>query len=89
MSENKVSLSVQQSSWIKTAQSKINPQRLQQLTEDLTAIHSPTGAERQASEFMVEYMRSVGMDASFRKCLQLGIIIVCFGGLLQLGITIV
>ena len=71
MSEDKVSLSDQQSGWIKAAQSKINPQRLQQLTEDLTAIHSPTGAERQASEFMVEYMRSVGMDASYQAVNEL------------------
>ena len=71
MSTNKVSLSDQQSGWIKTAQSKINPQRLQQLTEDLTAIHSPTGGEREASEFMVEYMRNVGMDASYQAVNEL------------------
>ena len=62
----KLEFSKQQRSWFDTACANINPQRLQQIIQDLTAIHSPTGAERQASEFMVDYMLSVGIDAHYQ-----------------------
>ncbi len=58
--------STQQQSWYDTACAKINQKRLQSLIFDLTGIHSPTGAERAASEFLVDYLRGVGIDAEYQ-----------------------
>lgn len=62
----KVEFNSAQRAWYDSARAQIKPKRLHQMIEDLTAIHSPTGAEREASEFMVEYMRSVGIEAYYQ-----------------------
>ncbi len=46
------------------ARARINPKRLQQLLFDLTNIHSPSGAAREASEFMQGYLANMGMTTS-------------------------
>ena len=56
----------QQQSWYEQACSKIDQNRLKQLIVDLTARHSPTGAERAASEFMVDYMNAAGIAAKYQ-----------------------
>ena len=61
-----VPLSAQQRSWYDTARGKINQERLTQVILDLTNIHSPTGDEREASQFMVDYLNSVGIDAHYQ-----------------------
>jgi acetylornithine deacetylase/succinyl-diaminopimelate desuccinylase-like protein len=59
-------LSDVQSRWFDAARARINPERLKRLTRELTGIHSPTGAERQAGQFLVQYLRSVGLDAQYQ-----------------------
>jgi acetylornithine deacetylase/succinyl-diaminopimelate desuccinylase-like protein len=56
----------QQQSWYEQACDKIDQDRLKQLIVDLTARHSPTGAERAASEFMVDYMNAAGIEAKYQ-----------------------
>lgn len=45
---------------------KIDAGRLKQLVFDLTDIHSPTGNERQASEYLVAYMGRAGFKAHYQ-----------------------
>ena len=52
-----VALSAEQEKWYAQACERLNPARLQKLLLGLIDIHSPTGAERQASEFIAGYMR--------------------------------
>lgn len=59
-------LTDEQKAWYEAACAKINPGRLKQLLFDLTGHHSPTGAVREAAEFMTGYLSEVGMDASYR-----------------------
>jgi acetylornithine deacetylase/succinyl-diaminopimelate desuccinylase-like protein len=56
-------LSDQQREWFEAACARIDPERLKRLVYDLTAIHSPTGAERAAAEYLADYMRRNGFDA--------------------------
>ncbi len=67
----KVALSSEQRNWCDAARKKINPDRLKQSILELTKIHSPTGAERAASEYMVDYMRSLGIDAEYQAVNEL------------------
>src|SRR5580704_2030691 len=52
-----VPLSAEQEQWYATACERLNPERLKKVLLNLIDIHSPTGAERQASEFIATYMR--------------------------------
>ena len=46
---------------------KLNPERMRDLLVDLVDIHSPTGGEREASEFMASYLADeVGIDAAYQ-----------------------
>ncbi len=45
----------------------LNPERMRDLLVDLVDIHSPTGGEREASEFMADYLaQAVGIDAAYQ-----------------------
>jgi acetylornithine deacetylase/succinyl-diaminopimelate desuccinylase-like protein len=57
----------EQQKWFDAACAKIDAGRLKQLDMDLTNIHSPTGAEREASEFMVDYMKKIGLKAFYQS----------------------
>lgn len=61
----KIPLSPEQIQWYEEACSKLNSRRLQKLLFDLTNIHSPTGATREASEFMAEHLKKIGMKSSY------------------------
>lgn len=50
---------------------RIDPARLQQLIIDLTAIHSPTGAERAASEFLRDWLERAGVPARYQPITEL------------------
>jgi acetylornithine deacetylase/succinyl-diaminopimelate desuccinylase-like protein len=54
-----VPLSEQQERWYSAACGHLNSERLKRLLIELINISSPTGAERQASEFISNYMRKV------------------------------
>jgi len=58
-------LSEEQINWYEKARSKLKPERLQKLLFDLTNIHSPTGATREASEFMKRYFEEMGMKSRY------------------------
>jgi acetylornithine deacetylase/succinyl-diaminopimelate desuccinylase-like protein len=51
---------------------RLRPERMRDLLVDLIDIHSPTGGERAASEFMVNYLkREVGIDATYQPISEL------------------
>lgn len=53
--------------WYQLACSKLDGERLKKLLFDLVNVHSPTGAEGPASEFMADYMRNeVGIQAKYQ-----------------------
>ena len=66
LTTRKLPLSPEQRQWYETACKKIDLERLKRLIFDLTARHSPTGAEREACEFMTDYLNSVGIKASYQ-----------------------
>ena len=63
---NELSLSAVQRSWYDVACRGINAERLKRLTHALTAIHSPTGAERGACEYLASHLRSIGFEAYYQ-----------------------
>src|SRR5215470_3298307 len=61
-----VPLSPQQRAWLAQAGALIDEERMRAFNCALTSIHSPTGAERAASEWMVQQMRGLGIDAFYQ-----------------------
>src|SRR5258708_9827730 len=59
-------LSPEQRTWFESAAALIDVDRLYRLNRELTAIHSPTGRERAASEYMVRYLAEIGVEASYQ-----------------------
>ena len=59
-------LSAEQQGWLDAACARIDPERLKRLIFELTNIHSPTGAEREASEFLADYLRAAGFEAQYQ-----------------------
>lgn len=59
-------LTPEQRSWFEAASSLIDIDRLRLLNRDITAIHSPTGRERPASEYMVRYLAAAGLEAWYQ-----------------------
>ncbi len=57
--------SAQQAQWYEQACARLDPQRLQQLLFDISNIHSPTGATREASEFMRRHLQGIGMTSRY------------------------
>lgn len=57
--------------WFKRACASIQKERLRQLNLDLVNIHSPTGAEKEASEFMTDYMKKIGMKSRYQEVNEL------------------
>ena len=58
--------STEQQGFYEAACAQIDAARLKQLTFDLTAIHSPTGAEEAASRYLVGYMNDAGLPAQYQ-----------------------
>src|SRR5215471_6534461 len=61
-----VPLSHGQRGWLEQAVSCIDEERMRTFNCALTGIHSPTGGERAASEWMVQRMRELGIDAFYQ-----------------------
>jgi len=59
-------LNTQQQAWFDAACNNINKERLRKLNADLVNIHSPTGAEREASQFMVKHFQNIGLKARYQ-----------------------
>src|SRR6185503_7024557 len=58
--------SAEQRGWYQAAASKIDVERMRRLNREITAIHSPTGRERAASEYMTRYLADAGLEASYQ-----------------------
>ncbi len=61
-----VPLSREQRGWLEQAVSRIDEARMRVFNCAITSIHSPTGEERTASEWMVQQMRGLGIDAFYQ-----------------------
>jgi len=59
-------LSPQQRAWFDQAAALIEVERLHRVNRELVAIHSPTGRERAASEYMVRYLGEIGVAATYQ-----------------------
>jgi len=59
-------LSPQQRAWFDQAAALIELERLYRVNRELVAIHSPTGRERAASEYMVRYLGEIGVAATYQ-----------------------
>ena len=59
-------LSSEQRTWLERAWAQIDPEKLAQLDAELVSIPSPTGQERAIAEFLVQYMRSAGLDSFYQ-----------------------
>ena len=59
-------LSSEQRTWFEAASKLIDNESLYRLNREITSIHSPTGRERTASEYMVRYLASIGADATYQ-----------------------
>src|SRR6516164_6929424 len=59
-------LSPEQRAWFESAAALIDVERLYRLNREITAIHSPTGRERAASEYMVRHLAGIGLEASYQ-----------------------
>jgi acetylornithine deacetylase/succinyl-diaminopimelate desuccinylase-like protein len=62
----RVPLSAEQRQWLEKAVSLIDEARMRALNYAITDIHSPTGEERQASEWLAQHMREMGLDAFYQ-----------------------
>ena len=59
-------LSSEQRTWFESASALIDIESLYRLNREITAIHSPTGRERAASEYMVRYLAEIGLEATYQ-----------------------
>ena len=66
METKSVPFSGRQRDWYESACANINAQRITDLVCALTDIHSPTGAERDASEYLAGYLPTLGIDARYQ-----------------------
>lgn len=62
----RIPFSAQQQAWYEAACARLDAGRLKQLLFDLTNIHSPTGATRAASEFVVERLGAAGLRSAYK-----------------------
>jgi acetylornithine deacetylase/succinyl-diaminopimelate desuccinylase-like protein len=59
-------LSPEQRTWFESAAALIDVEQLYRVNREITAIHSPTGRERAASEFMVHHLAGIGVEATYQ-----------------------
>ena len=63
----KVPLSAQQQQWLEKALAAVSEERITRFLVDLVSIHSPTGEERAASEWLAHQMQAIGLDAKIGR----------------------
>ena len=66
-----LSFDSKQNEWFERACAAIDSARLKKFVFDLTAHHSPTGAERPASEFFANYLTSIGMEGTYQPITEI------------------
>jgi acetylornithine deacetylase/succinyl-diaminopimelate desuccinylase-like protein len=59
-------LSPEQLVWFESAAALISIDTLYRLNREIIAIHSPTGRERAASEYMTRYLSEIGVEARYQ-----------------------
>lgn len=59
-------LSVEQQAWLEKAYAALDEDRMRQFCLDVVSIHSPTGFEREVSEWMAKQLSALGMDAFYQ-----------------------
>ena len=59
-------LTTEQRAWVELANSQLNLDQIRQFNVDITSIHSPTGMEREACTWLVDYMSGLGMEARYQ-----------------------
>ena len=64
---DKVPLSDQQRGWIDKAWSFIDAQKAIDIDVDLVNIYSPTGYEREVNNYVVDYWKRFGIDATYQQ----------------------
>lgn len=62
----KAPLTESQQSWVDKACSLIDEDRMRQFNRDITSIHSPTGYEKGASKFVVDYLKNQGLESFYQ-----------------------
>ena len=62
-----ITLNDERRQWFEHACTLINPDRLKNLIFDLTNIHSPTGKEKEVSQFLVDYLSDANFDANYQS----------------------
>lgn len=62
----KESISQEQSEWIDKAISLIDEDSMRQFNLKLTSLHSPTGYEREANQWLVTHMNSINLDSFYQ-----------------------
>lgn len=62
-----MTLSTVQQGWLDAALANVDAQSLQELIVRMTAIPSPTGAERPLAEFLVAHAQAAGMEATYQR----------------------
>ena len=62
----RVPLSTVQRGWLERAVALIDEERMRAFNCALTSIHSPTGEERAASEWMAQHMQEIGLEAVYQ-----------------------
>jgi acetylornithine deacetylase/succinyl-diaminopimelate desuccinylase-like protein len=67
----KVPLSAEQCQWLEKALAAVSEERITQFLVDLVSIHSPTGEERAASEWLAQQMKAIGLDAFYQPVNEL------------------
>jgi acetylornithine deacetylase/succinyl-diaminopimelate desuccinylase-like protein len=60
------SFNKQQRQWYEKACEKIDAERLKQLVFNLTDIHSPTGKEKQVSQYLVDYLDAANFKSHYQ-----------------------
>lgn len=61
-----VPFTAQQQAWYEAACARLNPERLKQFLFELTDLHSPTGATRAASEYVVGKLADAGLNSKYK-----------------------
>jgi len=59
-------LSAEQQQWLEAAYAQISEDRMREFCVEVVSLHSPTGFERDASEWMADQMKALGMDAFYQ-----------------------
>ena len=60
-------ISDDQKRWIDSAISLIDEEAMRQFNLQLTSIHSPTGYEREANQWLVSHMQSIGLNSFYQS----------------------